>query len=113
MIRKLVSTFIVLPLGILLVVFAVANRHAVTVSLDPFGSDAPSLSATVPLFVLILLLLMLGVVIGGIATWFNQGRWRRAARRLTAEVRTLRVERDRLKDELAGLGPAALPAPVA
>ena len=30
MVRKLVATFVVLPLGILLVAFAVANRHAVT-----------------------------------------------------------------------------------
>ena len=69
MLHKLFMTFVVVPLGVLFVIFAVANRHAVTVSLDPFGSDAPALSATMPLFMLVLLLVGLGVVIGSVATW--------------------------------------------
>jgi uncharacterized integral membrane protein len=101
MLHKLFMMFVVVPLGILLVVFAVANRHAVTVSLDPFGSDAPSLSATMPLFILILALMGIGVVVGGVATWRNQGKWRRAARHLDLEVQALREERDALKAELA------------
>ena len=101
MLRKVVTTFVVVPLGLVLVIFAVANRHAVTVSLDPFGSDAPALSATVPLFIVILLCLLIGVIVGGVAAWINQGRWRRAARRLDAEARALRIEREALKGELA------------
>lgn len=111
MIRRLVSALVVLPLGLVLVIFAVANRHAVTVSLDPFGADAPALTATLPLFLLILLMLAIGVVAGGIAAWLNQGRWRRAARRLGAEARALRSEREGLKAELAAREPKALPAP--
>ena len=33
-----------------------------------------------PLFVLAIALVMIGVLIGGIATWFRQGKWRRLAR---------------------------------
>jgi uncharacterized integral membrane protein len=110
MLRKIVTALIVVPLGLLLVVFMVANRHAVTVSLDPFGSDAPALSATLPLFLVILLCLLIGVAVGGAATWINQSRWRRAARRLDADARTLRIEREALKGELAAKDPA-LPAP--
>jgi uncharacterized integral membrane protein len=101
MIRRLVTALIVIPLGLILVVFAVANRHAVTLSLDPFGADSPALTATLPLFLLILLLLALGVIVGGIATWFGQAKWRRAARRLDAEVHALRIQRDALKGEVA------------
>jgi uncharacterized integral membrane protein len=111
MIRKLVSALVVLPLGLVLVVFAVANRHPVTVSLDPLGSDAAAFSGTVPLFLLILLMLVIGVVAGGIAAWFNQAKWRRAARRLDAEARALRSENEGLKTELAAREPRALPAP--
>jgi uncharacterized integral membrane protein len=111
MIRKVLTTLIVLPLGILLAVFMIANRHPVTVSLDPFGSDAPALSATLPLFVVILVCLLVGVVAGGTAAWLNQSRWRRAARRLDADARALRVEREALKDELAAKQPMALPMP--
>jgi len=110
MIRKVVSFFVVLPLGILLVSFAVANRHSVTVSLDPLGSNAPALTATLPLFLLILVMLALGVVVGGVAAWFNQAKWRRAARRLSAEARALRAEREAIKAELAAREPNGVPA---
>lgn len=111
MLQKLFMTFVVVPLGILFVVFAIANRHIVTVSLDPFGSDAPALSATMPLFILIIVLVGLGVLIGSIATWRNQGKWRRSVRQLNAETRALRDERDALKSELAMREVPALPPP--
>ena len=37
--RKFLTALIVIPLGLILVTFAVANRHFVTVSFDPFMSD--------------------------------------------------------------------------
>jgi uncharacterized integral membrane protein len=111
MLRKLVATFVVLPLGILLVAFAVANRHAVTVSFDPFGAAAPGLSATLPLFLLILVVLAVGVVAGGVAAWIRQRKWRRAARRLDAEARALRAECASLRAAAAPHEPAALPPP--
>jgi len=111
MVRKILTMLVVVPLGLLLAVFMIANRHAVTVSLDPFGSDAPSLSATLPLFLVILICLLLGVIAGGTAAWLNQSRWRRAARRLDADARALRVEREALKGQLATKEPMALPVP--
>lgn len=116
MLRKFVTMLVAVPIGILLVIFMVANRHAVTVSLDPFGADAPSLSIAMPLFVVILLCLILGVIMGGAGAWMNQARWRRAARRFDADARALRVEREALKGELAardasGREAMALPLP--
>ena len=69
--------------------FAVANRQTVTVSFDPFSSASPAYAATLPLFVVIFVVLILGVMVGGIAAWIRQGKWRRAARRLDGEVRAL------------------------
>ena len=111
MLHKLFMMFVVVPLGLLLVVFAVANRQAVTVSLDPFGADAGALSATMPLFLLILALLGIGVLFGGMTTWINQGKWRRAARRAQAEARALRIDHETLKMEIAAREARALPAP--
>lgn len=107
MIRKLLTIFIVAPLGIVFVVFAVANRHPVTVSLDPFAADAPAVAATLPLFIVMLACVLLGVLAGGIAAWVNQGKWRRQARRYDADLHALRVERDDLKSELAARETAA------
>ena len=111
MLHKLFMTFVVVPLCIVFVIFAVANRHAVSVSLDPFGGDAPGLTVTMPLFLLILLLVGFGVLVGGIATWRNQAKWRRAARFNEEEARVLRTERDDLKTELAARSLPALPPP--
>jgi uncharacterized integral membrane protein len=89
-VRKFLTILLWVPLGLLFIVFAVANRHLVTVSLDPFDSKDPSLGFTLPLFVVIIAFAMLGVLAGGSATWFRQGRWRRAARQHEADARQLR-----------------------
>ena len=49
----------------LVVLFAVANREIVTVSLDPFDPAQPALAVRMPLFVLIFVFLILGVLLGG------------------------------------------------
>ncbi|QOZ06147.1 lipopolysaccharide assembly protein LapA domain-containing protein [Bradyrhizobium sp. CCBAU 51765] len=111
--RKFLTALIVIPLGVVLVAFAVANRHFVTVSFDPFISDDPSLSLTLPLFLLLILVAALGVVVGGSAVWFGQRRWRRAARRNDAEARTARAELADLRAQTAAARPEPqrLPSP--
>ncbi len=90
MLRKIVAALILAPLAVIIVAFAVANRQIVTVSLDPFSGAEPAASVTLPLFALILFLLIIGVVIGGVAAWLRQGKWREAARRLERDLRDLR-----------------------
>jgi uncharacterized integral membrane protein len=90
LLRKIVAAIVLVPLAIVLIAFAVANRHAVTVSFDPFSSNDPAASVALPLFVLIILLLIVGVLIGGLASWLRQGKWRSAARRLERELTHLR-----------------------
>jgi uncharacterized integral membrane protein len=90
--RKIVAAVILIPLALVIVAFAVANRQIATVSLDPFSSEHPASSLTLPLFVLIIVLLIAGVAIGGVAAWLRQAKWRRVARRLEREVKQLRGE---------------------
>ena len=98
--RKIVTTLILVPLAIVLIVFAVANRELVTVSLDPFESVPPAWSVRVPLFVLIFGFLIGGVVLGGFAAWLRQSRHRRASRDLRAEIAALRREIETLNHRL-------------
>jgi uncharacterized integral membrane protein len=111
--RKFLTAVIAIPLFVLLVVFAVANRHDVTVSFDPFNSADPALAVTMPLFLLIIAVAALGVLVGGCATWMGQHRWRRLARQHGADAQAARDELTNLKAAaLAQNGPQRLPAPL-
>lgn len=101
MARKLVIWLVLVPLAIVILMFAVANRQLVTISFDPFNAVQPAASLTLPLFVLIFILVLLGVIIGGIAAWMRQSRYRRAARVLEGDVAGLRREVALLNDRLA------------
>lgn len=90
--RKFVTYLIVIPLALIFIAFAVANRHFVTVSFDPFNSADPALAVSMPLFALIIAVAIVGVIAGGCATWFGQRHWRRAARRHEADARSARAE---------------------
>jgi uncharacterized integral membrane protein len=112
--RKFFSGLVLIPLGLVFIVFAVANRHQVTVSFDPFNSTDPSIAVRMPLFAVIIAVAILGVVAGGAATWFRQRHWRRAARQHEADARQARAQ---LADLRAGSVPprydvARLPAPL-
>lgn len=100
MLRKLVFWLVLVPLAIVILMFAVANREIVTVSFDPFNAAAPAASVNVPLFVLIFVLVILGVIIGGVAAWLRQSGYRRAARQRDAEVSSLRRDIETLNSRL-------------
>ena len=110
--RKFLTALVVIPLGLILMVFAVANRHFVTVSFDPFVSNDPSFSATLPLFLLLIVVAALGVLAGGCAVWFGQRHWRRAARRHDADARAARGELADLRAQAAAARPEPQRLPV-
>jgi uncharacterized integral membrane protein len=90
LLNRIVAAVILVPLALVIIAFAMANRASVTVSFDPFGSVEPAASVTLPLFVLVILLLIAGIVIGGLASWLRQGKWRGTARRFERELQQLR-----------------------
>ena len=111
MVRKIVTAVILLPLAAAIIIFAVANRQPVTVSFDPFSSGSPAYAVTLPLFVLIVMLVIFGVLIGGTVAWVGQARWRRAARRLDADIRVLHQELDVIRRRFAPEAPRASEPP--
>jgi uncharacterized integral membrane protein len=58
-----------------LVVFAVDNRQTVTVSLWPLPIEA-----SMGLYLVVLLTLLFGFLLGELIAWMNGHRWRREAR---------------------------------
>jgi uncharacterized integral membrane protein len=92
--RRVLAYLVLIPLAIVIVMFAVANREAIIVSFDPFDAAHPAFALKVPLFAVIFTLVGVGVMIGGIASWLRQSRWRMRARRAEAEARDLRARLD-------------------
>jgi uncharacterized integral membrane protein len=111
--RKFFTAVVLIPLGLIFIVFAVANRHLVTVSFDPFNSTDPSVAVRLPLFVVIIAVAILGVAAGGSATWFRQRHWRRAARQHEADARAAKAQLADLRSAAppSRYDPQRLPAP--
>ena len=112
MIRKFIALLILAPLAICLTAFAVANRQTVIVSFDPFDPSNPAFVMEPRLYALILVLVIGGVILGGIAAWIGQGRWRTRVRRLEVETRRLRHENERLQRRAGIADPEAVSLPL-
>jgi len=108
-VRNLIAALIFVPLTVLIIALEEANRQIVTVSLDPFNAEHPAASMTLPLYELIIVLLIAGVLIGGIAAWLRHARWRRIARRLKREAGALRSEIEEFKRAAGMVSEADLP----
>jgi len=80
MMHRIFTVIVVVPIAILLIAISVANRAPTIFTLDPFNPGNPALSVQVPLFVLLLLTLVLGLIAGSALTWFKQHKYRKAAR---------------------------------
>jgi uncharacterized protein HemY len=106
--RRFLILFVLLPLAIVAVALSVANRNSVLLSLDPLGGAAPRWSVELPLFILLFATLALGILVGGVATWIGQGKWRRAARAERANAARLRQDVERLRERVT-TAPALAP----
>ncbi len=85
--------------AVFLVTLAVANRHFVRLVLDPFNPQDPVLALELPFYAYLFAMLIVGVVLGGIATWVSQSRWRRLARSRGQDAARWRAEAERLTRE--------------
>jgi uncharacterized BrkB/YihY/UPF0761 family membrane protein len=95
-ILSMIFTFVV---AIFLITLFVINRHSVQLVLDPFNPKDPAFALNFQLFWLMFALLFVGALIGGFATWFSQGKWRRTARQRTQEAMRWKSEAERLTRE--------------
>lgn len=112
MFKRIISLLILVPAAIVLIVLSVANRQPVTMAFNPFDTSDQMLSLTAPFFVFLFLALILGMVIGSVATWLKQGKYRTRARVQEREAVKWHSEADRLKANPPQPAPASpsLPA---
>lgn len=107
--KRLIAVLIFGPLAILLVVLAVANRALVRLSVDPFNPGSAGLSIDLPLYFVAFGALAIGVLLGGVAVWLRQGRYRRSARREHNEAVRWQREAERAQTRPA-VPPSTLPS---
>ncbi len=100
--KKLLTWIVLAPAAVIVVAFAVANRHAVEVSLDPLP-----VTLVAPLYVVVMLAMLVGLVIGGWAAWQRGSKWRRRAREQGRQASRLSGE---LQEARASASTAVVPA---
>ncbi|MCR6630015.1 MAG: lipopolysaccharide assembly protein LapA domain-containing protein [Magnetospirillum sp.] len=96
---RLVGWLLALPLSLLAVVFAVANRHDLRLELWPLPWNLD-----LPAYLAVLGPLVLGLALGALLTWLAGHRTRMAAR-------TQRRRAESLERQLTATGSAQLPPP--
>jgi uncharacterized integral membrane protein len=90
--RRILRWLIGVPIAILVIAFAVANRQWTRLSLDPFSSTSPVLSINMPLWVLFIFGVFIGILVGWAACWFAQSKHRKLARDRGREIAQLQSE---------------------
>ena len=98
-IRRFFNWLVGLPVAVVAVVFAVANRQWITVSFDPLSRDQPFASVNMPMWVLFFCGVFAGLFVGWAAAWLAQGKWRKAAREARIDLARAHSEQDRMKSE--------------
>lgn len=103
MARKLITFVILVPIAVVLIVLSVANRGSVTLALNPFQPSDSLLSLSAPFFVFLFAAFMLGMIVGSLATWFKQGKYRKKARVEAREAVKWHTEADKQRERAEGV----------
>ncbi len=106
---KLLYWLIALPIGLILIVFSISNRDGVLVSFSPLPFEM-----SIPLFLLVFAVFVVGVLVGGLLGWMGgHGARRRARERkrkiaeLETSIREAEAETRKRSDAAALAAPAA------
>jgi uncharacterized integral membrane protein len=104
---KRLSWIVTLPVTLVVVVFAVANRDEVAINLWPTG-----LILAIPFFAVVLGVFLAGFLVGAAVMWLSRSKGRNQARRLRYRVEELERELNRLRRQadVAKAGAAETPA---
>jgi uncharacterized integral membrane protein len=98
---RAVHWFVTLPLTVVFVDFAISNGQAVKIAFWPLAGDLET-----RLFLVVLLAMFAGFLIGELVAWIGGRRWRREARekarRIDALERELVATQALLKSQAAG-----------
>ena len=108
-IAKLAASIVTLPVTALVVLFAVSNRHLVDVRFWPLPG-----ALDLPLYVIGLVTMVVGFLMGGVIAWISGGESRQRARIAERDARGLETKlseaRGQAEKARAMLPPSGAPA---
>lgn len=110
--KRILNWVVGLPIAIIGVGFAVANREWVTISFDPINRALPRATMSMPLWALFFAGIFLGIFVGWFVAWRGAGKHRRSARDAKIELIRTQQQHEREKRELQQQLPAIRPESV-
>jgi uncharacterized integral membrane protein len=84
---RLIHWIVTVPAAVVAVIFAVSNRETASVTFWPLPVVLDA-----PLYLVVLLALLLGFLVGELVAWINAGRARRLARERARRIEALERE---------------------
>ncbi len=98
--KSILRIIVFVPLGLIILFFAMANRGSVRIGVDPFAAnDASAPFVEAPMFLVVLTSMALGVLAGGLSSWLGHLPVRRAAKVARAEAKKTRLEIEKLRQQ--------------
>ncbi len=98
--RSIMRIIVFVPLALIILFFAMANRGSVRIGLDPFTpADASGPSFETPLFLVVLVSMAIGVLAGGVSSWLGHMSVRRAAKVARSEAKKTRLEIEKMRQQ--------------
>jgi hypothetical protein len=97
------------PIAVVGVGFAVANRQWVTISFDPINRVHPFATLDMPLWALFFAGVFIGIFAGWYVAWRGNAKYRRATRDARIELIRVQQHHEREKRELQSAAPALRP----
>ena len=102
---RLLSWIIMVPVALAVISFSVNNRDSIAIDVWP----APY-TVEVPVFAIVLVSILGGMVIGAIVAWFSGGKTRSRARRNARRAKTAEREAGTLRQQALDAESAETPA---
>jgi hypothetical protein len=98
-IKRIFNWLIGLPIAVIGIGFAVANREWVNVSFDPINRAHPFAMVQMPLWVLFFCGIFVGIFAGWLVAWIGGGKYRKATRQAKIELIRTQQMHEREKSE--------------
>jgi hypothetical protein len=104
--KGFLSWIVGVPIAVVGIGFAVANRQWVTISFDPINRVHPFATVDMPLWALFFCGVFAGVFAGWYVAWRGNAKYRRAARDAKIELIRAQQHHEREKREMQAGAPA-------